>query len=259
MRYSQAVSAMTGYGLLFDYLWVAPHVLLFVIAVIMIHRKLVREFPAFFAYIVYEVLQFVVLVYLGMWNAKYMRIYLAGSVVSCLLRFAVMYEIFEHLFRHYPAVSDLGRRIYRWTASVLLLVSVVAVASQAAQDYLSIWLYTVDRGASIIQCGLLITVFAMSRFLRFSWRNHAFGIALGLGMFASVELVVRAMQSHLYSYTAQVNALFNYATMGTYHVCVLIWAIYLWMPEREYRIDLASVPVNVLDNWDAALQRVLER
>ena len=51
----------------------------------------------------------------------------------------------------------------------------------------------------------------------------------------------------------------NLVTMGTYHVCVLIWAWYLWAPERVHEHESAAVPANELDNWDAALQRVIER
>jgi len=46
---------------LFFYLWIAPHALQAVLAIVMIRRRLLRQFPAFFAYTVYEVVQFLVL------------------------------------------------------------------------------------------------------------------------------------------------------------------------------------------------------
>ena len=254
---------MTSYGLFFDYLWIAPHILQFVVAVIMIQRKLIQEFPAFFSYTVYELAQFVVLAslyrYRGITDDQYMNIYLVGNIGSALIRFAVVYEIAAYLFRAYPAVSGVGKKLYRGAAAVLLLVSVglVAWTTGETKNFLAVWVQIIDRGMSIIQCGLLVVLFAMSRLLRFSWRNHAFGIALGMGLFASVELAVSAVRPFLPN-SKSVEAM-NLVTMATYHLCVLIWAWYLWAPEREYGHEGAAVPANALDNWDAALQRVIER
>jgi hypothetical protein len=254
---------MTSYGLFFDYLWFAPHVLQIVVAIIMIRRKLVHEFPAFFLYTIYELLQFVVLAglyrYRGITDDQYMNIYLVGNMGSAVVRFGVVYGIFSHLFREYPALSGIGKKLYRGAAAILLLVSVGLIASTTgeAKNFLAVWVNIVDRGVSMIQCGLLVVLFAMSRLLHFSWRNHAFGIALGMGLFASVELAVSAVRPFLPNSKSVVAM--NLVTMGTYHVCVLIWAWYLWAPERVYGHEGVAVPANVLDNWDAALQRVLER
>jgi hypothetical protein len=252
---------MTAFGPLFDYLWIAPHVLQVLVVVFMIRRKLVAEFPAFFLYTTYEIAQFVVLLglyrYRGITDHQYMVIFLTGSIISSILRFAVVYGIFSYFFCHYPALSGLGRLIYRCTVALLLFVSVVVVAytSGATNDYVSIWINILDRGVSIIQCGLLVVLFGMSRFLRFSWRNPAFGIALGMGLFASMELALSAVRALLGPTTAPL--LLNTLTMGTYHVCVLIWAFYLWAPEREPQYKVESMPANLLDGWDAALQKVL--
>ena len=52
---------MSLYRALYVYLWVAPHVLQVALAMMLVCRKLVKEFPAFFLYTLGEVLQFVVL------------------------------------------------------------------------------------------------------------------------------------------------------------------------------------------------------
>jgi hypothetical protein len=254
---------MTSYGLFFDYLWFAPHAVQLVIAILLVRRKLTHEFPAFFLYTIYELLQFVVTAglyrYRGITDDQYMNIYLVCNIGSALIRFAVVYEIAGYLFREYPALSGVGKKVYRGAAGVLVLVSVglVAWTSGETKNFLAVWVHIVDRVVSIIQCGLLAVLFAMSRLLRFSWRNHAFGIALGMGLFASVELAVSAVRPYLPNSKSVVAM--NLVTMGTYHVCVLIWAWYLWAPERVHEHEGAAVAANELDNWDAALQRVIER
>jgi hypothetical protein len=52
---------MTASRFLFLYLWVAPHALQIPIVVIMVRRKMVREFPIFFVYTCFQILQCAVL------------------------------------------------------------------------------------------------------------------------------------------------------------------------------------------------------
>jgi hypothetical protein len=109
----------------------------------------------------------------------------------------------------------------------------------------------------IIQLGLLVVLFGASRFLGFSWRNLSFGIALGLGLFAAVELAVTAVRA-AYG-PATMIVFFNYFTMGTYHVCVMIWLFYAWAPERYMTFSPLAVRENTLEGWNLALKRVIER
>src|ERR1700720_603593 len=89
------------------YLWIAPHVLQLVIAVMLIRRRLIHEFPMFLAYTIFQSVQTAVLLILDhssaisptlYWNTDW-----AGLLVTIILRFAVIHEIFTCVFRNYPA------------------------------------------------------------------------------------------------------------------------------------------------------------
>lgn len=254
---------MSHYGLLFNYLWIAPHVFQAVLCVILLRRRLVADYPAFFSYTVWECIQVVVLLalyrYRGITDDQYMEIYLAGGCVSSLLRFAVVYEVFKHVYRDYASLSKLGQILYRSSAVILILTSVILVAwtTNDTHNHVAIWVNIIDRMVSVIQCGLLVVLFASSRVLGLSWRNLSFGIALGLGLFASVQLAVAAARA-AYGPGAMV-IFFNYLTMATYHVCVLIWMSYAWAPERYAQFAPATLRDNALQSWNLALKRVLER
>ena len=76
----------------FLYLWIAPHALLVVLAIMMIRRKLVRQFPAFFSYTVFEVVQFVLLFtldHVASTAQPYFVVWVIGGAGSIGLRFAV--------------------------------------------------------------------------------------------------------------------------------------------------------------------------
>lgn len=251
---------MTGYRLLYLYLWIAPHALQAVLAVMMVRRKLVREFPAFFVYTVQEVLQFIVLFAMDKIDAvsgqAYTMAWFVGTAVSIVLRFAVVYEIFEHVFSNYPTLKELGTVILRWATVVLMIIAVVLVgySTTGEIDWAKIAISIVDRAVSVVQCGLLVLLVLLARFLSFQWRSYAFGIALGLGFFASVELGLSAIRTELgLSVALDTLAL---ATMASYHCCVLFWIVTLLLPQHE-ATPVTSIPDHNLEHWNTALQRLL--
>jgi hypothetical protein len=251
---------MAAHSLLFTYLWVAPHALQVALAVMMVRRKLAREFPTFFAYTVFEAVQFVVLylTYQSAVSGLYPALWLVGNSVSVALRFAIVYEIFSKVFRSYPALKDFCTLVFRWATVVLLLVAVVLVgwASGYETDRLTTAYTVIDRAVSIVQGGLLIFILLLSRFLSFPWRSYVFGIALGVGFFASVELGISAIRTQIG--VSVHSEFFNMFTMATYHCCVLFWIVTLMLPERE-EARVTSVPAHNLDLWNDALQRLLHQ
>jgi hypothetical protein len=254
---------MSDYGFLFKYLWIAPHIFQAVLCVLLVRRKLVADHPAFFSYSVWECFQFVLLLalyrYRGISDDQYMEIYLAGACVSSLLRFTVVYEVFRRLFRDYAVLTAFGRVLYRSSVVTLILASVILVAwtTRDTHNHVAIWVNVIDRMVSIVQCGLLVVLFATSRMLGFSWRNLSFGIALGLGLFASVQLAVVAIRA-AYGPATQIVFL-NYLTMATYHVCVLVWLFYASVPERYAHFEPRALRDNALQDWNLALKRIIER
>src|ERR1700733_8878332 len=119
--------------LLFYYLWIAPHVLLAVILMLMIRRRLYRQFPVFLLYTGFEFFQFTVLlgvvVHTGsLSDDRYRGAFLLGTAISSALRFGIIYEIFVEVFRSYDALRELSKVLFRWATIILLLIG-VALAS----------------------------------------------------------------------------------------------------------------------------------
>ena len=112
----------------------------------------------------------------------------------------------------------------------------------------------VNRGAAMVQSGLLLSLLLFSRFLGLSWRRPAFGIALGLAVLTSVYLAVYALRVE---FTSRAGAEFlNLLTTGTYLVCVSIWIGYLLAPEPE-PASLAVVPHDEVETWNTELEQLL--
>lgn len=253
---------MHPHSFLWHYLWIAPHVLQVLIVAVMIRRRMTRDFPMFFAYtvfeIVYEGTMFILDHSPSVSPDRYWQAHWVGLGISIILRFGVVYEIFSHVFRKYPGLWALNRSLLSWTTVVLLLAAVAVSAQPLGDDTYRILsaVNVVNRAVSLIQIGLLMFIFVFSSACGLSWRSHVYGIALGLGVFSSVDLAIAAMR--VWVGTAAGNYVFSFVTMAAYHCCVLIWLVYLLVPEPSGR-RLKDLPANNLEQWSAELHRLLLR
>jgi hypothetical protein len=106
-----------------------------------------------------------------------------------------------------------------------------------------------------MQCGLLMFLFLFSRYFALSWRNYAFGIALGFGILASSDLAISAIRSQI----ADGSYILDMLGMAAYHVCVLVWVFYLAAPERITYRTSKKLPEDDLGVWNEELQRLLQQ
>jgi hypothetical protein len=246
---------------LFYYLWIAPHLLLAVILMLMIRRKVYKQFPIFLLYTAFELFQFTILltVFLhtgSLSDERYRGAFALGTAISTALRFGIIYEIFTELFRNYNGLGELGRVLFRWATIVLLLIGVALAGTHGSgADGFLVIVPTLDRTVRLMQCGLLMFLFLFSRYFALSWRNYAFGIALGFGILASLELADSAIRSQI----ASGSYLLDYLGMATYHACVLIWIFYLVAPERKTSRAADKLPADDIEVWNEELQRLLQQ
>ena len=251
---------MTLRAVLWYYLLIAPYLLLVVVCLALIRRRLYHRFPMFFAYVLSEIAQALVVIPLLLSRSTtakaYTAVYFVGLGLTTAFRFGVIHEIFAHMFRNYAVLSRFGRPLFRWITVGLLLIGLALAAYAGGHDLVRVTSVAtvLDRTANILQCGLLVGLFVFSSYLGLSWKSYLFGIALGVGVAATTDLIVSAIRSQTgYTYVV----LLNYVTMATYHCSVLIWIFYLLAPERISQYNLKTVPESDLETWNQELQRLL--
>ena len=113
-----------------------------------------------------------------------------------------------------------------------------------------------DFSSNVVQSGLLVVLFLFSRVLHVSWRSCAAGIILGFGFFSSVELATSALRPE---FADSGNIAIDLIQMAAYHVCVLVWLIYLFLPERSLRFIGSGLEKSDIEFWDQELQRMVRR
>src|ERR1051326_762663 len=88
-------------------LWVSQPIIQAAIAVIAYRRKLHKQFPAFFTYVVAQILFFAV-EFPFLRTHYYYDIFWAVMALNLVLAFKIIHEIFLEVFKPYPALKDLG-------------------------------------------------------------------------------------------------------------------------------------------------------
>ena len=236
--------------------WLAPAGLQAVLVLFMIRRRLFREFPLFLTYTMFEIVYcairfrfFLQSDYNGFFYSSWI-----GKAAEMALGFAVIYEIFAHVFRPYPALAQLGKILFRWGVVVLLFIVVVSTAS-APDKGLVDGLILLERGLSIIQCGLLLLLFLFSSYFGLSWRHYVFGICIGFGFLGTVVLASAALHAE---FGKSFDDLANWIEPIAFNSSVLIWISYLLRPEPVQRsIELKSS--DGLQEWNHELLRLLNQ
>jgi len=255
--YSASIVVMRNYPFVFYYLWVAPHVLLGAVAGLMYRRRLQKTFPIFFTYILFEIFEFALLFtcYLvgnGL-GAVYRYAYISTLALSTALRFGIIQEIFDNVFADYSNLEKLATLVMRIVTVVLIVAAtVLALYNQGSVSSSVIaGVRLLERSVTVIQVGLLLFLFIFSRMFGISWRSYTFGVAFGFAVFASAQLAEWTI-SLLNLGEAAKNQLDLLAT-GSYHVCVLIWLVYLLTAEKAVSTGVYAVPD--LERWSGELER----
>jgi hypothetical protein len=220
--------------LLYYALWFAQPAIQFVIAAIMVRRGMHKKFKFFFGYILVQLISFA-LVYpaYSRGSSAVYYIYWGCEVFSVTFGFAVIHEVFVDVFRIFHTLRDLGTVLFKWAGVVMLLVAgVVSVSANSMQ--MPPWvqaIITTQRCVRIIQVGMVLFLLFFSSYLGVSRKQHSFGIALGFGAFALIELVL--ISSWMGKHLADLQM--NIVNMAAYNSSLFIWLGYVLIkaPARE--------------------------
>ena len=258
-----------------DYvLWCAGPIMQFGVLVAMYRRGLHREYPYFFNYTVLQVLSEPILFVIQRHSyTMYYWGYYVSVALSALISFAVLQEIFHEAFRPYEALRDLSVILFRWSALLVLLIGAMwsITAAQSSQvDTITNGILLVQRSVRLMQCGLVFFLLLFSEYLGISRRHVLFGIALGFGLFASVNMLYATALAHGTFVHVSVLRLINSAA---YVIAVLIWLGYTALapahgtalaatrsPDWNSALEDARVPAvadSLLDTMDRTVERLL--
>jgi hypothetical protein len=176
--------------------------------------------------------------------------YWAGAALNAVLGFKIIHEIFLDVFRPYHTLKDLGTVIFKWAGVVVLLASVVvAFSTTSDRDPLVHAVMSLERSVRLVQVGLILFLLLFSRFLGVTRRQLSFGISLGFGLFAGIELLLLALDSGGFLHDRS----FDLANMGAYNLSIFIWLGYALVCSRNRQS--AANPLQT-QRWERGLAEI---
>jgi hypothetical protein len=240
------------------FLWVTVTLLQAGIAIAMYRRNQHREFPAFWWYTVFHVLQSITaFVANSMSYTVFFYVYWGTEAVDAIFTLAVIQEIFSKVFDPYSALRKLGTALFRWLAIVLCLLAIVsaALAPGVAADRFIRGLLAMERSIQLIQTGVLLFLFLFSKLFGLSWRHHIFGMALGFGVYASTSLVASSLEAQ---FGKPVFAICSNLLASSYAMGAYIWSCYFLY--KKSPDPVSQIPSSgQLHQWNNALAGLLNR
>jgi hypothetical protein len=254
---------LQAHSLLWHYLWVAPNILLLILAFLLWRRRTWRQFPAFFAFAVFssigQLAVYTADVLPSITGETFWRVDWASLGVEGILKFAVIGEIFAAVFGSYPSLARLAKVLIRSVGVGLVLAASLAAAyaprNQAGIVYGA---HLLEQTIFLVESGLLLSIFLLSSYFNLSWGRQTFGITLGLSVSACVHLATWALFANAALPKPDRTPLI-FLNMATFHVAVLTWFYYLLVPQRVVTKSAVSLPENNLAVWNRELERLLQQ
>lgn len=215
-------------------------------------RKLDSIFPAFSNYLILYVAVAAVGLAAYLYNCPgYFYVDWVLTLLLVSLEFGVTYEVLTHTLKSYSALADLARIMFRWGAGFLLFMALVTALATSGGHVgrLQAAMNVIEHSVRLLECGLLFFLLVFDTHLGISWRSHGMCIAMGLGVYSAVDLIV----SYLLMLPSPSFALLG-TIDGLVYVGVLgFWGSLLRLPEPERKSVLDSPKRLIFQRWNEGL------
>lgn len=207
-----------------------PLVLLSVLLCLLVARRSWRSLPWFFAYVIFAVAAGLARYVTQNQHSPYLWTYWITEAGYALLGICMMYEVFRHIF------GDL-RRIWwvRLLVPGMFVVSAILTAGRAAHlppDLHSKAIMLIVLGelfVKLVGVMMFATTVTLVPIVGLQWRQYAFGVAFGFGVYSTVALLATTRLSILGIGYA---SFWSWALIVAYSCAVLIWLRFFSATEK---------------------------
>jgi hypothetical protein len=253
---------LQAHTLLWNYLWVAPNVLLLLLSLLLWKRGTQGRYPVFVVFGTGTALVELALFTADQVPAIGPRAFwigdFAGLVIEGVLKFILIGEIFAQLLRPYPSLARVGRFVIRYVGAAIIMGSAIVAAVTPKDGLFSVVAapHLLQQTIFFIESGLLLLIFGTAFYFHLSLNRPTLGITLGLGVSSCVHLATWAVMAS--GGLPEKRAALDILNMTTYHACVLLWIYYLLIPHKAaVRLSPPPPPSHNLDEWNRELDRLL--
>jgi hypothetical protein len=255
---------LQAHSFLWNYLWVAPNILLLVLALFVWKRGLAAQLPAFLAFAlvtpVAGLATFGGDVLPSVSPMNFWRLEWASLLADSVLKFIVVGEVFSRVLSHYPSISRLGRTVVSGAGAVFVLLATLSAALARGDSPVPMIsaFHLVAQTVFLVELGVIVIIFLFAAYFGLPWDRLSFGVLFGFGISASLYLAAWAIVANA-DPSPHGRTLLDMFEMATYHLSVLIWCYYLLVPVRVAKPSAVTLPKHNLEVWNRELERLLHQ
>jgi len=201
----------------------APAILL-VLALIFLRRKLYREFPLFFTYVVYSAVGGALRETAIHHQFLYFWLYWISEALYGILALLVLREAFYRVF----ALPLAAYHWFRFLLPIIVLLILSLSMWEMAQHPLGAGtvgrmvsaIYWFDFGVHALEGAILLLVLALTLVFPVAWRRYEFGILTGYGISACVTMLADLLR---FAWGSRYETFFRYGPPIAYVLATFIW------------------------------------
>jgi len=131
----------------------------------------------------------------------------------------------------------------------------VVLGNGPVANRLSYAIFASLRSLRVIQVGLLLILFLISRSVGLSWRSYTFGIALGYGIYAAVDLVLTAIRVE---FGEGIWHMYSVISTSAFMTMLTTWLWYILQPQHSGQ-PVRVIPQNDIEKCNRLLEGMLTR
>jgi hypothetical protein len=164
----------------------------------------------------------------------YFYTYWVSYAIEAILGFFIILGIYKLAMAPLQGLQRLGMLMFRWAGAIAVAIAVtVAMGPHVTSvKFMSSAVTQLQQTQSILTLCMLLFVCLAIRPMGLSYRSKIFGVSLGLGMLATMDLVGAAWLSHYH------NMYSSYSVINGAVVCLTlcVWMGYFAIPEPKRRM-----------------------
>jgi hypothetical protein len=229
---------LTGLDLFF---WAASFIEHVVLLSILLMRRRAQTFPIFTALIGLDVVRTIALFFIQRYGAhsSYFYTYWTLGVVDVALQLGVVYEITSSVFRpRRDWAADIRRRLVLWLcASIAVAAGLTWIPTPPTQLWIQVVMIKSNFFTAALLSELFVGMIVLSAMFGRPWRTHIARIALGLGVYSAVTVIVESARTFFgLQRNARAYGELSHIRIVVYLACAAYWIIMMWRdapPPRE--------------------------
>jgi hypothetical protein len=150
----------------------------------------------------------------------------------------ILYGVYKVAMKPLAGLKKAGNIIFRWVGVVSLLFSISMFVGphMGGASAVAILTERLQQGISVVTLCLLVFVCFAIKPLGLTFRSRVFGVSLGLGIWATTNLVEAAWYTTMAPQSLY-SVVYFISTAGCL-AAMLVWAVYFAVPEPERRMVL---------------------